>query len=431
MTTHWFSDVKAFRLDPLTLLTERAAQSDKPFVPLYLGTAPVVFVNDPACIKPLMKQSEDVLYKGRLVKKISAVVGESSLTLSGEEHRKRRAILHERLSRGVANTYVNEMGTAITTVAARLGRESTFRADILGGTLALKLACVALFGSQVLSTNDELAIMNAFVTLEGDLQASMFRFLPRMPWTYFRDKHLKDQALYTMDFVIRRVADAASKSSVLVALKEAGLTDEEIRNELTTMIIAGFHTKGAAVAWILHYMSQRPMEVQRIRAEYKSIANEEGSIDPAKVNDAKLSLSFVKEVLRLYPSAWWLTRELRQDFEIGGDKLKRGTTLIISPWVYHRSPKYFERPDEFSLDREHSGSAYLPFGAGARACVGMGVSLLELHLITLEFATAFDFSQLTSPTMLSPRPGITLNAPEMSMAVKVRGSPGSSMQEAA
>ncbi len=431
MTTHWFSDVKAFRHDPLTLLSQKAKQSSDPFLKLNLGPAPVVFMNDATLVKPLMKLSEDVLYKGRLVKKISAVVGESSLTLAGEEHRKRRAILHERLSRGVANSYVNDMGLAITNVAARLGKEKTFRADILGGTLALKLACVALFGNQVLSTNDELAIMNAFITLEGNMQASMFRFLPRTPWALYRDAQRQAQALFTMDYIIRKVADAASKSSVLVALKDAGLTDEEIRNELTTMIIAGFHTTGAAVAWILHYLSQMPELVGQIRQEYLSIANEQGSIDATKLNDAKVSLSFVKEVLRLYPSAWWLTRELRQSTEIAGTSFKAGTTFIVAPWVYHRNEKYFKNPNGFSLERDHSGAAYMPFGAGVRACVGMGVSLLELHLITLEFAAAFDFTQLTAASDLKPKPGITLNAPEMTMGVKIRGEQQHELHEAA
>jgi cytochrome P450 len=431
MMTRWFSDVRAFRRDPLTLLSEKAQTSDAPLIRLALGPSPVYLINDVALIKPLMKLSEDVLDKGRLVKKISNVVGESSLTLSGDEHRKRRAILHERLSRGVANTYVGEMAAAIRVVAADLARHNTFRADILGGTLALKLASVALFGSRVLSQGDELAIMNAFHTLEGGLQEDMFRFLPRSPWKFVIDTRRRKEALRTMDIVIGKVTKAAADSSVLVALREAGLSDEEIRNELTTMIIAGFHTTGAAVAWLCHYLATRPRELEQIRKEHASICDDLGELDPKRLNDAKISLSFVKEVLRLYPSAWWLTRELKQDHEISGEILNSGTTLIIAPWVYHRSPKHFSSPNEFILDREHVGNAYLPFGAGARACVGMGVSLLELHLVALEFASAFNFSSLSDPRLNMPKAGITLNAPQMVLGVSPRGVQSDGLQEAA
>ena len=430
MTTHWFSDVKAFRHNPLKLLSSRAA-TDERFVQLALGPAPVFLVNDAHCVKPLLRLSEDKLDKGRLVKKIGAVVGESSLTLSGDAHRKRRAVLHERMSRGVANTYVGEMSAAIRSVAATLATQKTFRADILGGTLALKLASVALFGHRVLSDGDEAAIMNAFLILESDLQASMFRFFPRPPWNYARDQRRKIQALHTMDMVIRKVTTAASDSSVLIALKDAGLSDDEIRDELTTMIIAGFHTTGAAVAWICRYLATEPFALPRIRAEYEVVGTAGGEVDPTKLPQAKISLGFVKEVLRLYPSAWWLTRELKQDATFEGADFKKGTTFIIAPWVYHRNPKYFPEPETFSLDREHSGAAYIPFGAGARACVGMGVSLLELHLIVLEFACAFDFSLMTPKAELTPKVGITLNAPEMVIGVSIAGTESSKLRNAA
>jgi cytochrome P450 len=431
MMTHWFTDVRAFRRDPLKLLAEKSHQSDAAIVRLALGPSPVYLVNDPTIIKPLMKMNEDVIDKGRLVKKISNVVGESSLTLSGEDHRKRRAILHERLSRGVANTYIGEMASTIRMVSADLAREKKFRADILGGTLALKLASVALFGNRVLTTGDELAIMQAFQILEGGLQQDMFRMFPRSPWRFLSDMRSRRNALHTMDIIIRKVTKAASESSVLVALREAGLSDEEIRNELTTMIIAGFHTTGAAVAWLCYFLATRPTELSSIRKEHAALCDEAGDLVPSRLNEAKLSLSFVKEVLRLYPSAWWLTRELKQDHSLNGEVLPKGSSLIIAPWVYHRNPRYFERPDEFNLTREFSGPAYLPFGAGARACVGMGVSLLELHLVALEFASTFNFAVDREMQIGEPIAGITLNAPEMLMHVAPRGVGDRAFAEAA
>jgi cytochrome P450 len=422
MIRHWFSDVGAFKLDPLALLTRRAQASDAPIIPLALGPSPVVLVNDPSLVKPLMRMSEDVSDKGRLVQKIGAVIGESSLTLSGEAHKKRRAILHERLSRGVATSYVGAMTASIRQVSSQLLKDQWFRADIVGGSLALKLACVALFGHRVLDSKDEMAVMTAFHTIEADLQREMFRFLPRTPWKMRRDMARREQSLATINFVINRVKEAASDSSVLRALRDAGLSETEIRDEITTMIVAGFHTTGAAVAWICYFLTSQPEILMNIRNEYDRLVNAEGEIPADRLPEAKTTIAFVKEVLRLYPSAWWMTRELRQPAEIGGTKLKAGTTLIVAPWVYHRSAKHFANPSVFSLDREHSGAAYLPFGVGPRACVGMGVAFLELQLIALEFAAAFDLSLKTPSAGFTPRAGITLNAPAMEITIRPRSS---------
>ena len=161
MTKHWFSDVKAFQLDPLGLLTERALNSDAEIFPLSLGPAPVFFVNNPALVKPLLKTNEEILDKGRLVKKISKVVGNSSLTLSGDAHRKRRAVLHERMSRGVANTYVSEMAANIRAVSAQLAKEDSFRAGsafhtlvAFQGALEAFPACCLAFRSSCLVASE-------------------------------------------------------------------------------------------------------------------------------------------------------------------------------------------------------------------------------------------------------------------------------------
>ena len=159
---------------------------------------------------------------------------------------------------------------------------------------------------------------------------------------------------------------------------------------------------------------------KKLRLEYKSISDDAGEICANRLASANVSLSFVKEVLRLYPSAWWTTRELKQDFEHAQCKFKKGTTFIISPWLYHRDPKNFAQPDQFSIDRTFGGAAFLPFGAGPRACVGMGVAILELQLIALEFAAAFDLEVMDDLRNLKPKSGITLSAPSIPIRIHIR-----------
>ena len=82
---HWFSDLGAFRRDPLSLFLERGNAATEPLVPLALGPAPVFLVADPEMVRPLLKTAEEDVDKGRLIHKLRAAVGRSSLTISGEE----------------------------------------------------------------------------------------------------------------------------------------------------------------------------------------------------------------------------------------------------------------------------------------------------------------------------------------------------------
>lgn len=118
----------------------------------------------------------DIAQRGKLVHKLRDVLGYSSRTMSGEQHSRRRAVLHERLSRGVVNSYVGEMSAAIRATHLQLSKHPTFRADLVGGSLALKLVCIALLGHRVLTVGDKLAVIEAVYTLEAYLQGKMFRF---------------------------------------------------------------------------------------------------------------------------------------------------------------------------------------------------------------------------------------------------------------
>lgn len=420
MIKHWFSDVRAFRHNPLDLILSRGIGSDQPFIPLALGPRPIVLLRDPAAIKPLLNLSEELSDKGRLVHKLKAVLGGSTLTLSGEGHRARRAVLHERLSRGVATSYVPEMVATIRATCLALSKQQRVRADIVGGSLAIRLICVALFGHRVLTQADEMVVMKAVNALEENLQSEMFRFLPRSPWQKRKDERVRKEALHAISFIISKVRSTAGESSVLKALDKLALSDIEIRDEIATMIIAGYHTTGAAISWILYYLCTQPEAAEAVRRECIHICGEDGELQAQKLPQATVSLAFVKEVLRLYPSAWWTTREMKQAATVSGVSLAKGTTVIVSPWLHHRDPQEFKSPSAFSLDRMHGGPAYLPFGTGPRACVGMGVALLELQLIALEFAASLQLHALPDLPVPPIAAGITLSAPHFEFSTEVR-----------
>lgn len=418
---HWFSDLIAFQRDPLGFFLDRGCRAKEPLVPLSMGPYEVMLVADPNLIKPIMKAPEAEIDKGKLIYKLREVIGKSSMTLSGEAHRARRAALHAQLARGLASTYVPQISALTRQQAAMVARESEFDAHHVTSRLTLRVICNILFGPNVLSTADENALVDAIQLVEDDLAADIFKVLPDLPWVYQRKKARMRQGRDMMMFVVERARQRASAASILRALEALNLTTEEMGDEVLLLLLAGHHTTGTAAAWLLYHLARDPQTADRIAAEAIAASDSAGELMPERLPQASVSLAFVREVLRLYPSAWWLSREVKQPMELGGRKLRPGTSLLISPWHMHRDPRFWTDPLAFRLDRHYGGPAYLPFGAGPRACVGMGVGLLELQILALEFAAAYTLTAL-DPSVGDPKPSITLIPPSLRLSIQIRGS---------
>jgi cytochrome P450 len=404
----------------MTLLLERGNAATEPLVPLALGPAPVFLVSDPEMVRPLLKAADEQIDKGRLIHKLRAVVGKSSLTVSGDEHQKRRHAIHMYLAKGNVERLATPLAAEIRAVGARLAKERRFDPHAALAPLALKMICMVLFGRQVLSPADEQALVKAVRMAEDDVADELFRILPLSPWARYKRNKRREFARATMKLIVKRVRSHAHDASVLRALESAGLDDEELSDEILTLLITGHHTTGASAAWLLYHLATEPGLAEAIAVEAAAVSNWNGEIQPERLKNAPLSLALVREVLRLYPSGWWFSREVKKTMEFAGRKLKRGTSLIIAPWQLHRDPRHWQDPDTFLLDRSYGNKAYLPFGLGPRACVGMGLAMMELQLIALEFASAFSFGQVMPYPAPMPTPSVTLIPPEMQISIRIR-----------
>ncbi len=417
---HVFSDLNAFRRDPLTLLVERGNSASGSLVRLALGPSPMFLVTDPDMIRSLLKANEEDIDKGRLIHKLRSLVGLSSLTMSGEEYLRRREVLHKYMAKGLVERLTTPMTAEIRAVSARLAKQHSFNPHAALAPLALKMACIALFGRQVLSMADEQAIVKAVRLIEDDLADDLFRVLPLTPWASYARKKRRKFARNTMSLVVQRVRARAHDASILRALESLGLSDEDLSNEVLTMLLTGHHTTGSSAAWLVYHLATEPGLADAMATEAALVSDQNGEVRADRLKNAPLSLALVREVLRLYPSAWWFSREVKRPLEFAGRKLKRGTSLIIAPWQLHRDPRHWDEPDAFRLDRSYGNKAYLPFGLGPRACVGMGLAMLELQLIALEFASAFSFGKVTPFPAPKPVPSVTLIPPPMQISVSIR-----------
>ncbi|MFD8982931.1 cytochrome P450 [Streptomyces sp. NPDC059564] len=169
------------------------------------------------------------------------------------------------------------------------------------------------------------------------------------------------------------------------------LTDAQICDQVITLLIAGIETAASTLAWALHLLATHEDIQQRLSTETSTVLGNR----PATWDDLprlELTGHVLTETLRLYPAAWILTRVTSTDTELAGQPLPAGTTLVCSPYLIQRRADAFANPERFDPDRwraDHTPRpprhAYVPFGAGARQCIGdnFTMTLASLALATI------------------------------------------------
>jgi len=184
---------------------------------------------------------------------------------------------------------------------------------------------------------------------------------------------------------------------------EAGreMTDEQLRDEVETLIVGAVETTAAALSWALYLLFLPDHQGVQTRL-YEEVDTLLSGRVPGAGDLKKLSLTrmVVSETLRLYPPVWGISRKARETHQLGGALLPKGTEMIVCPYLLHRQPEYWERPDEFDPDRFSSPPlkyTYLPFGAGTHKCIGEDFALrVGIYWLAL-LAQRYRFDPPSSP----------------------------------
>lgn len=166
-----------------------------------------------------------------------------------------------------------------------------------------------------------------------------------------------------------------------------GLTDRQVRDDLVAMLVAGSETAAVALTWLWVALDRNPAVAQRLAGEVHRVVGgrQVRAQDLDRLSYARLVL---QELLRLYPTGWLIPRHAERADTIAGVRLAAGSTVLVSPYLTHRLPQEWERPDEFdpqrfapeSVRRRHR-YAYLPFGGGPHQCLGSHFFMAEARLI--------------------------------------------------
>jgi cytochrome P450 len=193
-----------------------------------------------------------------------------------------------------------------------------------------------------------------------------------------------------------------------------GMDDRQLRDEVLTLLLAGHDTTALTLTWAFVLLATHPSVADRLRTAVRATLGER---PPMAGDAARLTFAdhVVSETLRLYPTAWAIGREALRDTEVGGQRVPRGTTVLISPWTLHRDPRFWDEPEAFAPERwsDDSGQqtpryAYLPFGAGQRVCIGAGFAQLEATLVLATIVRRFRLDLAEPERGVQPWPVVTL-----------------------
>ncbi len=274
------------------------------------------------------------------------------------------------------------------------------------------------------------------------MQAQAFISLPDwVPTPMNRKLQAATQKLdeIVVRIINRRRSEPTEKGDLLAMLITAGdddgtrMSDKQLRDEVMTLLIAGYETAASTLTWLWYLLSQHPDIEAKLHQEVDSVlANQLPTVqDLARMPYVDM---IVREVLRCYPPAWLVGRQPIEDVLIGPYCIPTGSLILISPYLTHHTAAYFAEPDRFMPERFEENApqpyprhAYFPFTDGPRICAGNAFAMMEARLVLALISQRFRLS-LVPGQKIELAPGVTLRSRYgMQMRVERRQASSASM----
>ena len=358
----------------------------------------------PDLVKDVLVTNNRLFGRGRGHLRMKLLLGDGLLTTDGDVHRRQRRLVQPAFHRQRVESYGDTMAQRAEELGARWTDGSTV--DVSAEMMGLTLVIVAntLFGATV---DDEVAEIGSALTAVFE----MFGFA-LMPFSELFDRvpipttiRLR-RARARLDATIYRIIAERRRSgrdhgdllSMLLLAQDTGdegdggsLTDVQLRDEATTLFVAGHETTANALTWTWYALSGNPDAESTMHAELDAVLGGRG---PTAADLARLpyTRAVLAESMRLYPPVWGMGRRALTSHSLGGYDIPRGSLVVVSPFITQRDARFYPDPESFRPERwldERSADrprfAYFPFGGGARQCIGEQFAWMEgvLLLATL------------------------------------------------
>ncbi len=368
--------------------------------------------SDPELIRQVLVVQQHRFARAPGAALLREIVGTSLVTAEEPLHRERRRMLQPAFGRRQLAVYAQTMSEVAREAAADVRDGDLWDAGAAMTQLTLEVTARTLFGADAgphaRAMSASLARAMSAVSRLGPLVevlppkvAGLRRYLPLPVNADFR-RARRDLRRIVYELVDARRAGRSAPAGdvldlVLAARDDRGsaFDDEALADELATLLLAGHETTASALTWTWYLLSRHPAAAARLRDELRSVLGDRDP-EPGDLPALRFTNAVISEALRLYPPASAFGRRAMEACELGGYVVPRGASVVISPYAIHRNPRYFAEPERFVPERWFDAPppefAYVPFGGGARRCIGDAFARTEALLALATFARRFRFT---------------------------------------
>jgi cytochrome P450 len=397
----------AVRRNPTAVFMDAARRYGE-VVYFKIGPRHGYLVTNPADIRHVLQDNARNYHKSPLYDKMRVLLGNGLLTSEGDFWLRQRRIAQPAFHRQRIAALAGPMADAARDTAghwesiASAGRPVDVDDEMMRLTRTVVLR--TLLGADLGPFSDK--VDEAWKILNEHIGESFWSLGLTDWWPSARKRRFQAARAVlrgAVDHVIaerrRHPSDGADLLSMLMAARDEetgeGMTDEQLRVEVMTFLLAGQETTSLALTWIWYLLSQNPPAQRRLEDELDT-ALEGRPPDYADLVNLPYTRMVIDEAMRIYPPAWGFSREALGDDEVSGFHVPRGWLVFVIPYVLHRLPAFWENPETFDPERftpERSAArpkfVYLPFGAGPRQCIGNQFALIEAHLVLATLAQRY------------------------------------------
>jgi cytochrome P450 family 110 len=437
-----FLQLAQWIINPLSFMEECARKYGDIFtIKLNNNTPPLVIVSNPEILqKILTHDTRELTAPGELNQAFSLLLGQNSvITLSGTEHQRQRQLLMPALHGERMKNYAETINKITEEIINKQQINKPFSARYLTQNITLQVIMSAVFGIKESLRSQKLEqLLSEILEAGSSIFSAILLHIPALQqsignlslWGKQSQRQAAiNQIIYT-EIQERKAKPDSSRTDIFNLLLEAkdengqSMTDIELRDELITLLTAGHETTATALAWALYLIYKHPSVLEKLRTEIDNLESDDPDINTI------FKLPYLNavycETLRIYPVGMLtFPRRVEKSISIAGYDLEPGTIILGSIYLTHQRPEIYPQPQKFQperfLEKQFSPYEFIPFGGGARRCIGLAFAQMEMKLAIFKIVKNWELELINTREVLPQRRGLVTgqNRP-IKMIVKSR-----------
>ncbi|KST65515.1 cytochrome P450 [Mastigocoleus testarum] len=427
--------------EPLSFLEQAVKLHPNIFTAQIFGAKqPIIFVNHPQAIQEIYSNDRKIFTApGNPDGVLKPLIGEYSLMLlDGEPHKRQRQLIMPQFHGERMQLYGEIISNITDRVFSDIPQNKAFTARDITSDISLSIMLQVVFGLHEGERYQQIkhGIIGMMDLFRSPLAFSLllFPFLQKdlgawSPWgNFLRRREMLDKLLYAEISERRSQLNDPNRVDILSLLMSArdpegnSMTDKELRDEMMTLLVAGYETTATAMAWGLYWLHHKPILRSKLLEELDSLGE---NPDPVTIFKQKYLTAVCNETLRIYPVAMTtFERQVEEPVELLGHKLKPESYIWGCIYLLHHREDLYPDSKEFKperfLERQFSPYEFMPFGGGVRRCVGYALALFEMKLVLAHVVSRYNLELLDDKPEKPQRRGVTI-APARGVRMKMNG----------